>query len=147
MKFNSILIFSFLALMLYSCGNKTVSSNETEDHLTVTGVPSGFIDFYDEFHSDTTFQLNHIIFPLKGSFIRTDSTGIQKEDKIYDRETWAFHRSFVKDGSYNQSYQLLGDLLIEKISDNLGLLEIERRWAPMDSTWYLIYYGTIQKQW
>lgn len=110
-------------------------------------LPIGFNDFYEEFHGDTTFQMDHIIFPLKGLVARLDSTGMQREEKIYTKENWVFHRSFVKDGSYNQSYQLLGDLLIETIKDNLGLLEIERRWAHMDSTWFLIYYSTLEKQW
>ena len=68
-------------------------------------------------------------------------------DVEYFPENWKLHIPFVQDAGYNRSFTVLGDLVIENINDNLGLLNIERRWGIIDKDWNLIYYSQTQKAW
>ncbi len=143
-------IFSLIIILLslFSCKSENSEdvNAETAQEQKVQ-LPAGFHDFYDEFHIDSVFQMAHVAFPLKGRITKIDSIQEMNIDMEYEAADWKLHRPFVQDGSYNRSFAVLGDMVIENISDNMGLLNIERRWAKLDSVYNLIYYGTTEKSW
>ncbi len=136
----------FLFLVLCSCNQNKISDSEQVKGNELT-LPNGFREFYEAFHSDSSYQMNHIIFPLKGVRTRKDSMESLSLDIEYIPEKWKLHKPYVNDGSYSRTFTLFGDIVIENLIDNMGLLNIERRWAKIDTSWNLIYYGSTEKAW
>lgn len=135
-----------ICITIVSCKSSSEeSSTVPEDEVVDVRLPEGFHKFYEDFHSDSIFQLEHIIFPLKGQVAIVDTMEATSVEKIYTKDGWKLHKPFVQDGSYQRNFVVLGDMVIESIGDNMGLYQVERRWAKMDSTWNLIYYGTLEK--
>lgn len=149
-KFNFIVFILTTLILLISCNQKNssevVESDLPESEVTIS-FPDGFIDYYDRFHTDSSFQMNHIVFPLRSKTVTIDSTGTESSEMVYTAENWKMHKPFQNDDSYTRTHQVIGNMVIEKIQDNMGLLEIERRWGVIDSTWNLIFYQTTEKQW
>ncbi|WP_235291076.1 hypothetical protein [Portibacter lacus] len=140
------ILFIALVVFLGACREEKTVQVEEEPVLS-TELPQGFHDFYDQFHSDSNFQMQHIIFPLKGTATKKDSMETITLDKEYVAENWKLHKPFNADAGFNRSFTAMGDLVIEKMQDDMGLFTIERRWGKVDSTWSLIYYGTTEKTW
>ena len=137
-----------LIILLLGCNNAEETSTElAQESVLSSELPSGFHGFYDDFHSDSLFQLNHIVFPLKGQMIRKDSMETISLEKEYLANDWKLHKPFQSDAGYNRNFTVMGDLVIEKMVDNMGLFTVERRWGKVDTTWSLIYYGTEEKSW
>ena len=137
--------FLMVLILLVSCKKQVTETEETNP--LKSELPVGFHAFYEQFHADSTFQLSHIVFPLKGEVTRIDSVNQVTADMAYTQDKWKLHRPFVNDGSYNREFVALGDIVIENIKDNMGLLNIERRWAKVGGDWNLIYYGSTEKSW
>jgi hypothetical protein len=61
--------FAFSALLLIlllhqGCKPKaTVTENEPSEEAVPDTLPDDFVEFYDKFHTDSAYQLEHIIFP------------------------------------------------------------------------------------
>lgn len=136
-----------LILILLACSERKTDAEEINERGLSTELPDGFHDFYDRFHTDSAFQLDRIVFPLSGQLITKDSMETIAVEKTYTKEGWKLHRPFAVDNGYNRSFTVLGNLVIEKIQDNMGLLTVERRWGQVDTTWSLIYYGMEEKSW
>jgi len=143
---NKISIFILLLILGCTSSEKPITIEETPSVLS-SELPVGFHDFYDSFHSDSLFQLSHIVFPLQGQMTRRDSMETISIDKEYLEESWKLHKPFNSDAGYNRNFTVMGDLVIERMVDNMGLYTVERRWGKVDSTWSLIYYGTDEKSW
>jgi hypothetical protein len=97
-------------------------------------LPESFLEFYDRFHKDSLFQLQHIVFPLEGR--RPDSTNILQ----WNKDEWVIHRPFDNMGVFKREIFSLKDIVIEKIKDQSGQYSMERRWNKFGNDWYLIYY-------
>lgn len=134
--------------LLVACTNdKGIVKQVEENPQAQNELPDGFSEFYEQFHSDSAFQLSHVIFPLKGVNTMVDTMSQTSVDVEYLPENWKLHIPFVQDAGYNRSFKILGDIVIENITDNMGLLNIERRWGIIDNQWNLIYHGKTQKAW
>lgn len=144
---------SFLIVLLIlavSCENNKPSEDAAmvEDAQVLSSeLPEGFHDFYDQFHSDSVFQMEHIVFPLKGAAVRKDSMETLSLDRVYEASAWKLHKPFKQDGGFDRNFTVMGDLVIEQMVDQMGLYTVERRWGRVDTTWSLIYYGTSEKTW
>lgn len=94
-------------------------------------IPSDFLAFYDRFHSDSIFQLDHIVFPLKSI----------KDDKIYTRENWIMHTPFnSQGGAFFRTYNNINGIIIEFVTEKTGFVNIERRFSKLGDVYHLIYY-------
>ena len=131
-----------LIMVSFACQSKPT---QTEEVAAV--LPEHFKRFYEDFHSDSIFQMAHIHFPLKAQQSYRDSSSILTIDTIYTEQTWTLHKPFIQDSGFEREFRVLGDLVTEITKDNMGLLSIERRWGVLDSSWYLIYYHTTRNQW
>ena len=102
--------------------------------------PMSFEDFYERFHSDSTYQMDHILFPMDGIPPMADSTFNEAEFQ-WTMENWRLHRAFdFQDSDYEQQLDTFGeDVVVETIRHRSGKFGMMRRFARMDGEWYLIY--------
>lgn len=130
--------YSFLtiAILIFclSCNNRApVDHAPTE---LIVEIPEDFPAFYEQFHADSSYQMDHIIFPLQE---KPDGTK-------YTKEEWVMHRP-LEGGpeDYNMDFNNFADIITETISDTIGIFNMERRFSKMDGEWQLIYYKVKTK--
>lgn len=122
-----------LTCMVVSCQNSSskISGNESFSDENVVEIPEDFPPFYERFHTDSSFQMAHITFPLNAS---SDSTKWQKED-------WVIHKPFNDmNGEFTRSFDNVNGMMIETIREKSGFVEIERRFGKVGPDYHLIYY-------
>jgi len=132
---NYFYYFIIVALAFVSCKNGGQSGEAIhahgEDVVLSNEVPADFVQFYMKFFADTTYQLNHIVFPLK---MKNDNTYWQKDE-------WEYHKAFSDDtGQFKQEFVHVKGLVLETISDDKGLFKVMRRYIKRDDGYDLIYY-------
>ncbi len=121
-------------------GNIKVSNDET---IYETTLPEDFYIFYDQYHSDSLFQLERTVFPLKGLAKSVDSTRIADE-VLWQKEDWVLHKPFDDhDGTFQRAFTNMTGIVSEKISAGNGLFTIEKRYAKLAGEWHLIYYQEL----
>ncbi len=136
-------LFFLFTVTIWSCSNNNstpgISSEEAEINL-----PSEFETFYDRFHNDTNYQIEHIIFPLSGLPANAD-TLIDRNAFRWNREDWKWHRPMDENLSgYDRQWSVVSDdLIIETIESNKAAFGMMRRFARMDNRWMLIYYAAM----
>jgi|GEM_PF-185182 len=117
-----------------------------QDNPASGGLPDGFRKFYENFHRDSIFQLNHIRFPLEGipekETEQTDFTNF-----YWKKENWTMHRPFnAMDGSFIRDFQPIGeDVVIEKIQHAEANYGMQRRFSRDGDDWFLIYYAAMNE--
>ncbi len=106
---------------------------------------STFQGFYERFHSDSLYQMEHILFPLEGLPSVMDTTLANVPDFRWTESNWRMHRAFDFEGSeYEQTLATFGeDVVVEKIMHQTGAFGMLRRFARMDGEWYLIYFADM----
>jgi hypothetical protein len=99
-----------------------------------------FDDFYRQFHSDSTYQMAHILFPMEGIPPMADSTFVESAFR-WTEENWSIHRAFdFSNSDYEQKLEAFGEeVIVETILHRSGKFGMLRRFAKMDGAWYLIY--------
>jgi hypothetical protein len=138
---NLLLLFCVFLLLTFGGGCKRTIKNENENtQIEQIVLPETFTAFYERFHTDSLYQLEHILFPLS-------SKVYENQDKYYEQfwthENWKMHYAFTEtNDSYQQEYRISDDRLItEIIYLKMGGFGLERRFAFIDTTWYLILYN------
>lgn len=111
-----------------------------------SALPTGFRKFYENFHRDSIYQLNHIRFPLEGIPEREN----HPEDLAnfyWKKDDWILHRPFnPMDGSFIRDFQSLGEeMVIERIHHSEADFGMLRRFSRDGDDWYLIYYAAMNK--
>lgn len=133
--FTSVLIFS-------GCKNdKTPLAQATASDDAVE-VPDDFRLFYDRFHEDTSYQSDHIIFPLDGLPANADTLA-QGADFKWPKENWRWHRPMdPKLTGYSRQWEVLSpEMIVENIVETTSNIGMMRRFAKMGDEWMLIYYA------
>lgn len=138
-----IIFTAFLALSVFSCRNRETSPAEEQ-------LPSeyqDFVEFYERFHQDSAYQMEHIIFPLEGLPREADSTTIASGSFRWKKEDWRIQRPFnLESSSFEQQLAPVSeDLIIEKITHKMGDMGMQRRFARLGEEWYLIYYADLNR--
>ncbi len=139
---------STLFFLWYAKKNLVTSNQMTPEPTAEARKASDddFPDFYKRFHSDSIYQMKHIIFPLGGIPPR-DSAGFVPENFHWQKDQWVLHQPFNdQDGSFVQEFSRLGDdMVIEQIRDASGSFGMQRRFAKMGDEWHLIYYAAMNQ--
>jgi len=134
MKIETLILFLLPFLFFLGCKEPSQPVIVTEEVV----IPESFVEFYDRFHTDSLFQLNHIVFPLQG---KVDTIGSQLK---WSKNEWKLHKPFETfEGSYNRDYSVLNGIVIEHVQDIYGYFNMERRFTIMADEWNLIYYRVI----
>lgn len=145
-------VFSVLLALMIFAGACKRNSNETEKLTTVGNLenysnelPQDFIEFYQKFHEDSIYQLEHIDFPLKGLPDGADPEEKDFEDYYYTRDQWVLHKTFDPK-LFSTEMIVLSDIIIEeRITERKYQLMIIRRFAKGSGGWRLIYYAGLNK--
>ncbi len=129
--------FLLFALTFVAC--KSDKSANTTD--TQIEIDKSFAPFYEKFHADETYQLEHINFPLQGLPLRTDSTGLANGNAYMQKEEWVYQSPLDKNSGFHSEYKVISPQFIEELVINedrtVGLV---RRFTKLGGEWYLTYY-------
>ena len=131
--------FLILILTLFA----GLACNNSENSATTeNGLPSDFEKFYNRFHEDTTFQIDHITFPLAGSPAMIDTLVVSDIPFFWERDSWEYHKPYDPSSRFDRSFVVLGpELINERYSHRELPLIMERRFAKTSDGWRLIYYA------
>lgn len=130
-----LILWSLLVLM--SCGQKQDKHIANAD--PGEGLPTEFESFYKQFHEDTAFQTAHIVWPLPGRKVLSDTT---QSEHFWTREDWKYHTPMSADSDFDRSFEILSDYMINEKFEHRELgIQILRRFANTSDGWNLIYYS------
>ncbi len=123
------------------------SNARTGPDLGFADLPADFAAFYEKFHQDSVFQMEHIHFPLEGLPEHADPEFIGDEPYYWSQDQWVYQKSdFRQSKDYDAVYSNLADILIEeKITEKKYGLVVIRRFAKSGDGWNLIYYAGLNK--
>lgn len=104
-----------------------------------SSIPASFVKFYDDFHKDSIYQIEHIIFPLDGKPQMMDS---MINNYQWQKSDWAMHNDMTTEQSeFSQSFEIVDPTIIEEyIIHQTAGFGIFRRFSLIGGEWYLIYY-------
>ena len=104
-----------------------------------------FEAFYERFHRDSTFQMDHIVFPLEGIPDNADPAVVAGGTFRWTPETWRMNRPIdLEETGFRREIGFLGnDILTERLVHESGDYAMMRRFARMGEEWYLIYYAGL----
>ena len=129
-----------MILILVECNpQKKNTSNNSEKLKKKTeqvNNPESFDAFYERFHSDSTFQLSRIRFPLKGERIEGDTI------KKWKKEDWNLMKTTIYEidtAQYRVDYQKTEDTFVQKLWINNSGFKSVYRFKRIDGKWYLVY--------
>lgn len=119
----------------------TTAPGLEEDQQETTTVPADFRTFYDRFHTDTLYQMDHISFPLAGLPANADT--LTSPSFYWKADHWKWHRPIDPDlTGYERQWQVVSDeMVIETIVQTTTGIGMVRRFAKMGNDWSLIYYA------
>ncbi len=132
-------------LFFLACKNET--KNDTADSGDSMQLPEGFSSFYQRFHADSLFQMEHITFPLQGLPDNTDRETIDAGTFRWQKEDWnMMHPIDFQMSDYKRDLiPLTDEMVIERIIHKNGQLGMVRRYAIISSEWHLIYYAGVNR--
>lgn len=139
-----ILGCSLFLLLGMACkdSSPTSSTTSSKEYLT-KDIPASFMDFYERFHNDEDYQMEHIVFPLAG--IEQDTATLETHPIQWLKEEWLPHKPFNSyGGTFTRDFTNLNGIILEKIEDTGKTFSMERRFSFMQGEWNLIYYSTFE---
>lgn len=106
-------------------------------------LPAEFVQFYHAFHQDSTFQVEHIVFPLEGIPAMADSLTLARDKYRWPKAGWKIHKPLDPErGDFRRKFFMMDDqLIIETISQAESQFAMQRRFAKLGDDWFLIYYA------
>ena len=132
-------------LCLIACNNQ--QQENTDDAIGDVELPNGFSEFYQRFHSDSTFQMDHIIFPLEGVPDNADKETIDAGEFRWQRKDWSLmHPVDYQMSEYQRQFiPLTDEMVVERILHKNGQFGMVRRFAIISDEWHLIYYAGVNR--
>ena len=133
-----------LTLLCLLAGLSSCKTDGAATEGTVTTLPAGatsaeFEAFYELFHTDSVFQVEHIVWPLDGN-LQADGNG-GSVDVQWQPDTWIMHKPLELGHEYiREIAESSEDLVVERVKTTEGSYIIERRFAKFGDMWMLIYY-------
>lgn len=137
-----------LALFLTACNQRPEEENASSGKpASPVELPAGFADFYQKFHSDSIFQMEHIVFPLEGLPDNADSLTLANQDYRWLPENWRMQRQFDFEMSEfkREIIPLNENMVLERILHQSGEFGMVRRFALVGDEWHLIYYAGMNR--
>jgi hypothetical protein len=144
MRWPFITIFAILAA-LHAC--RPPEAPQDQSAQTTTSLPSDFSNFYQQFHLDSNFQYDHIIFPLQGLPANADAETIESGNFYWTKDIWVLHRpvDFETSDFTRELIPMGDDIVLEKIIHRNGQTGMLRRFAKINEEWYLIYFADLNR--
>lgn len=138
----SRMILIVLLLTAMSCRPKENPKIVSQEMKSSADTPEDFQDFYITFHTDSAYQMAHILFPLDGAPAADEQDG---HDFKWEKEDWKLHNLDHFDPDKFSVRRDIADstLITEYIQDEKTGFGIKRRFAKFDNEWFLIYYSAM----
>lgn len=103
-------------------------------------LPDDFHTFYDQFHTDSLYQLDHVVFPLSG-VVQEGDTILTIVEKQWLKKDWKMHKPFdTHGGTFERTFTNSDGIITETIVGNGGMFSLEKRYSKLAGEWHLIYY-------
>ena len=139
-----------ILLLAALCGGACKNTKNNNDVTTNIGASEkDFADFYEKFHTDSNYQMAHIVFPLEGLPSGADSAVLASGLFYHQSADWRMQHSLEdmdKDMDYSRHLSFLTpDFARETIYKTDSTYAMERRFAHIDSSWFLIYYAGMNR--
>jgi hypothetical protein len=141
MKKTLFITISLCGILFFSCKKKETKPDTNTE--AMISLPEDFRAFYENFHTDSLFQIRHTAFPLKGLPINADSLTLASDNFFHEEKDWKMQRAIdFSKGEFIQTMIPLTDRIVtERILKADNQFGIERRFAKLsDGEWNLIYY-------
>lgn len=138
----------FLLILAFACKNSrpapATNGNATAEN---ESLPEGFAEFYQQFHSDSMYQIEHIVFPLEGLPNNADSAIVASKTFRWTPENWRMQKPFdFQVSEYKREIvPLTESIVLERIVHNSGQFGMVRRFAIVGGDWHLIYYAGVNR--
>ncbi len=135
-----------LILLTLSCKRQEKVPSPAVEQRTeeLKEFPAGFMDFYERFHTDSVYQIEHINFPLPGLPAHVDSTQNYDYFRWQQKDWKMMHLLAPDEQEFQQSFYVPYDqVVIDYIYTTGGAFLMERRFAASGSDWRLIYYWEL----
>ncbi len=125
-------IFLCMAFLMATQSCKQKSEDVLNAGIQEESIPESFFNFYNRFHTDSVFQMEHIAFPIPE----------QEDGKKYTEESWIINKAFsVDEVNYQRKLQSTNGIIYEIIYHTQGIFTLERRFTKLsDESWNLIFY-------
>ena len=139
-----VLQFFLLIILLSNCKNKPQALQQAKAE---ADLPKDFLEFYQQFHSDSSYQMAHIEWPLKGEKGSSTDTLGRSQLTEWEPETWSImHFPDTTMSTLKRGFETVGDVLvIERMSYPMVGYGYERQfYKEDDGQWRLIFYGEKQ---
>jgi len=108
-------------------------------------LPEDFETFYLEFHKDSLYQVNHVLFPLQGLPAQADSLMKLNGNFQWQKSDWNMHKPFSSNnGEFTRDFLDMGNIITEDIYTKEGF-GMQRRFMKSNGDWFLIYYSAMNK--
>ena len=135
----------FMLIFGTSCDRSVKQPDQSvEENERVNIGPAGdFDDFFARFHSDSLYQIEHIIFPLQGLPDLVDSLTIASDEFRWTRARWRMQRPLdPRNRAFKRTLNVPSEnFVVEYIVDQESGYGMERRFHRSDEEgWRLIYY-------
>ena len=135
-------------LLAEGCNTKTGSTTTKEpETVSADTLPGDFSTFFDRFHEDSIYQVEHIMFPLEGLPASTgDGDTLTSNRYFWQKADWKIHRHINDPGhNFDNWFEVMDTRVIEHWIQMKGTnLYMRRRFAKLDDGWYLIYYQGLR---
>lgn len=146
---NHGLPFSLMISILFFISMGSCQSGDNKNQTATPEIdkdtPADFQEFYIQFHTDSTYQMEHILFPLDGSPAAEEHNN---GDFRWTKEDWKLHSMdhFDPDRFIVERDIVDSALITEYIRDRNSGFGIKRRFAKFDKEWFLIYYSAMNPE-
>jgi len=133
--------FGLLGIVFLMIGCKQSNS----DDLGLGPGLASFETFYEKFHRDSVYQMEHITFPLQGLPGNYKNKTDYSPDFRWTTQNWNLNKPLDLEAThFVRSFIAVSDeLIIEKLQFESGEYGMERRFSLMNGEWMLIYYAGI----
>ncbi len=147
-----LLIIICFIFTLAACKNNSSAEGGSQIMVAKEGSkPSDeFMTFYEKFHSDSTYQMAHITWPLQGvTDEKTDSVSVRKVLKSWEPKDWLIHHTMDYEHSteFARTFQVIGDVMVIEVirAKALNFGQERRFYKNENNEWELIYYADLQE--
>lgn len=141
--------FLLIGILSSSCTRTSSTYTKQADESNVNMELEVFEEFYEEFYSDSLFQINRTIFPLPGynSDIEiavpedvAEKLGIQKKKYYWEKDKWLLLKKVQSNDEYKISVSKSDSLITEDIIIPETGFRTTKKFKLIERKWYLVYY-------
>lgn len=137
-------LLPFAFLLFFACKNQPKESAALPSD---DALPEDFLTFYQRFHTDSAYQMAHIVFPLEGLPHQADAESLADQNFRWQADDWKMMRpvDWQMSEFEREILPLNASLILERIVNPKSGIGMMRRYAIIGDEWHLIYYAGLNR--